>query len=102
MHLDITRLSPERLYCGPAVVVPRPVPCAPPAQGDRIDVDKHLARFPPGRAVITTGASALHVTATRAIVLTPFDVTPRVLAHELGHLLGFPDAVAVSGGSASS
>jgi hypothetical protein len=92
VRLDIARVSPERLYCGVPAGRPRPGTCAPPAKGDRIDLDTHIARFPPGRAVLTTGATALHARGRRAIALTPFDVTPRALAHELGHVLGFPDA----------
>lgn len=92
VRLDITRMTPHSLYCGPTAGAPQAVPCTAPAHGDSIDLATHVARFPPGRAVLTTGARALHVAERRAIVLTPFDVTPRVLAHEFGHVLGFPDA----------
>lgn len=92
VRLEMTRLSPERLYCGAPVTGLPLGSCAPPAKGERIDLETHTARFPPGRAVLTTGASALHARGRRVIALTPFDVAPRVLAHEVGHLLGFPDA----------
>ncbi len=91
VHLDITRVAPELVYCGTAVR-PGAAPCAAPDKGARLDLDRHVAMFPTGRAALTTGASALHVRGGRAIVLAPNDVTPRVLAHELGHVLGFPDA----------
>lgn len=88
--LDVQPTTPRALYCDGA---PRLGPaCAPPAEGAPIDVAAHVARFPPARAVLTTGARTLHVAGGRALVLAPFDVTPRVLAHEVGHLLGFPDA----------
>ena len=91
VHLDITRVAPERVYCGTGVGPPD-APCAAPEKGARLDLDRHVAMFPADRAALTTGASALHVRGGRAIVLAPYDVTPRVLAHELGHVLGFPDA----------
>ncbi len=83
-------IAPERLYCPPPATPPAG-PCAPPATGDRIDLATHLARFPEGGGVLTTGAASTHVTAGRAIVLAPHELTPHVLAHEFGHLLGIPD-----------
>jgi hypothetical protein len=53
-------------------------------------VAQHLARFPPDAAILTTGANVTHVSG-RAILLGPHEVTPNVLAHELGHLLGLAD-----------
>jgi len=41
--------------------------------------------------VLTTGAISTHVTGS-TIVLGPHDIAPHVLAHEFGHVLGFPDA----------
>jgi hypothetical protein len=90
VQLDIAALSPEQLYCGAATGAPA-TPCAPPAHGAPIDLDTHVAKFPSDRAVLTTGASALHVRRGRMLALTPFAVAPRALAHEIGHLLGFPD-----------
>lgn len=87
VRVDARHISPEQLYCA----APSSPACAPPALGAPIDVHAHLARFPADRAVITTGADALHVTGGRALMLTPYDVSPRVLAHEFGHLLGFDD-----------
>jgi hypothetical protein len=57
-----------------------------------IDLQAHIARFPPSVAVLTTGAGSTHVTAGRAIVVSPHDAPRRMLAHEFGHLLGFRDA----------
>ena len=48
-------------------------------------------KFPPGGGVLTTGASLTHVGARWSIRLGPHDITPTVLAHEFGHVLGFPD-----------
>ncbi|HEU4340462.1 MAG TPA: hypothetical protein VFU31_02710, partial [Candidatus Binatia bacterium] len=42
-------------------------------------------------AILTTGAATTHVYG-RAILLGPHDITPRVLAHEFGHILGFRDS----------
>jgi hypothetical protein len=61
-----------------------------PGTGDQIDIDRHLLLFPRDGAVLTTGALATHVHG-RAVVLGPHGIAPRVLAHELGHILGFRD-----------
>lgn len=93
VRLSITAIAPEQLYCaagtdGKAAVAG----CAAPAKGEHINLAAHVARFPAGGAVLTTGAESLQVVAGRAIVLGPHDVAPRTLAHEFGHVLGFPDA----------
>jgi tetratricopeptide (TPR) repeat protein len=96
VRLNVATISPERLYCGPTDVgkadgkAPAAA-CAPPAKGEHIDLDAHVARFPADVAVFTTGAASLQLTAGRAIALGPHDVAPRTLAHEFGHILGFPD-----------
>jgi tetratricopeptide (TPR) repeat protein len=92
VRLSIETVSPEQLYCGelPASA-DTAAPCAPPARGDAIDLEAHVARFPKGVAVLTTGAPTLQWVGSSAIVLGPQDVTPHVLAHEFGHVLGFPD-----------
>jgi hypothetical protein len=66
-------------------------PQTPPRQGEAIDLRAHIARFPPGGGVLTTGANSTHVTAGRCIVLAQHDIAPHVLAHEFGHVLGFQD-----------
>jgi Tetratricopeptide repeat len=93
VRLSITAIPPERLYCAPANNGKAPdAGCAPPAKGEHINLEAHVARFPPDGGVLTTGAESLQVTAGRAIVLGPHDVALRTLAHEFGHILGFPDA----------
>ena len=99
VRLDIRTIAPHALYSGAAVTTQPPRPpkppsatCAPPARGAAIDLQAHIARFPPGVAVLTTGAGSTHVTAGRAIVVSPHDASRRMLAHEFGHLLGFRDA----------
>jgi tetratricopeptide (TPR) repeat protein len=93
IRLTIRAISPERLYCGPTDDGKAPAGvCAPPATGEHINLEAHVARFPADGAVLTTGAESLQVAAVRAIVLGPHDVAPRTLAHEFGHVLGFPDA----------
>jgi len=61
-----------------------------PETGAEIDRGSHVLLFPGDAAVLTTGALATHVYG-RAIILGPHDIAPRVLAHELGHILGFRD-----------
>jgi hypothetical protein len=63
---------------------------ARPAHGAHIDMESHIRRFPPRGAVLTTGTNNTHVLG-RAINLGPQDITPNVLAHEFGHILGFGD-----------
>jgi hypothetical protein len=86
VHLTITSLSPDSLYCAGAQAG-----CVVPARGAPIDLPAHIAHFPSGFAVLTTGAASTHVTAGRAIVVSPHDAERRMLAHEFGHLLGFRD-----------
>jgi hypothetical protein len=50
-----------------------------------------LDLFPTDRAVLTTGAVTTHAYG-RGIILGPHDISASVLAHELGHVLGFRDA----------
>jgi hypothetical protein len=61
-----------------------------PQRGDKVAYE-HLDLFPSDGAILTTGALTTHVYG-RAIVLGPHDISPRVLAHEFGHVLGFKDA----------
>ena len=92
VRLTITAITPERLYCAAGADGKAAAGCAAPAKGEHINLAPHVARFPAGGAVLTTGAESLQVVAGRAIVLGPHDVAPRTLAHEFGHVLGFPDA----------
>ena len=93
VRLSITAIPPEHLYCGTSDDgKATAAACAPPAKGEHINLAAHVARFPADGAVLTTGAESLQVTAVRAIVLGPHDVAPRTLAHEFGHVLGYPDA----------
>lgn len=62
-----------------------------PARGEHIDMWGHIGRFPPGGAVLTTGSNFTYVL-NRSIDVGPHDLAPNVLAHEFGHMLGFPDA----------
>ena len=78
--LDIRRVSPVELYPDGGL----------PPHGAHIDLVDHTRRFPPGGAVLTTGANTTHVRG-RNIILGPHDIAPNVLAHEFGHILGFAD-----------
>jgi hypothetical protein len=80
VELDISYFSADQLYAANG----------PPARGDKVDIAHHLPRFPVGGAILTTGGSTTHVR-DYAIVLGPHPVSPRVLAHEFGHVLGFRD-----------
>jgi hypothetical protein len=96
VRLTFDLISPRTLYCGDEatarVAKDAASACNPPADKTSIDLHAHIGRFPAGAAVLTTGASGTYITAGRALVLGPHDVSPRLLAHEVGHLLGFPDA----------
>ena len=80
VELDIAYLSTDLLYGD----------SEKPVKGAKLDVLKHLAHFPVGRAILTTGALTTYVQ-NYAIVLGPHSIAPRVLAHEFGHILGFRD-----------
>ncbi|MEM7250224.1 MAG: hypothetical protein AAF493_02300 [Pseudomonadota bacterium] len=79
LTLTFQRLSPSELYPGGAPL------------GDSIDARQHLKKFPSDALVLTTGGESTHAWIGRGIVLGTEALTPRVLAHEFGHLLGFED-----------
>jgi len=81
VQLTFTIISSDRLY------TEREMPHA----GSKISLPEHLALFPSDGAVLTTGALTTHVLG-RAIVLGPQNISARVLAHEVGHVLGFRDS----------
>jgi hypothetical protein len=80
VELDVCVIAPETLYGAGSR----------PKTGQPVDIERHLNRFPPDGAILTTGAATTHVRG-RAIVLGPHPLTARVLAHEFGHILGFRD-----------
>jgi hypothetical protein len=80
VELDISHVASDLLYGD----------SEKPMLGERIDIRRHLQRFPPGAAILTTGTITTHVQ-DYAIVLGPHAITPNVLAHEFGHILGFRD-----------
>ena len=81
VSLNIRRVAPIELY-----------PAGVPMQGAAIDIKDHLARFPRGALILTTGGESTHAWVGRNITLGPNPITRRTLAHEFGHLLGFSDA----------
>ena len=85
--LDVRFVSSRSLYCPGD-----PPGCSPPSRGAPLDLASHVARFPANLAVLTTGGTQPHVLLGRSMILGPRDVTPRTLAHEFGHILGFNDA----------
>lgn len=63
-----------------------------PKHGTAVDEDAHVARFPKGKLVLTTGAKSTHAFVGHYIQFGVNPMRPRELAHEFGHLLGFSDA----------
>jgi hypothetical protein len=61
-----------------------------PARGAHLALDRHIGRFPPGGAVLTTGGNSTYVLG-RGINVGPPDIHPNIAAHEFGHILGFVD-----------
>jgi len=64
----------------------------PPKPGQIIDTKSHVARFPAGELIVTTGARSTHAFVARAVVLGSKSLSCRTLSHEFCHLLGFNDA----------
>jgi hypothetical protein len=62
-----------------------------PRRGDHLDLGRHVELFDDDGAVLTTGAESTHALVGRAVLLGAGTVTSRIIAHEVGHLLGFPD-----------
>ena len=81
IQLHFSYVSPDYLYGTQK----------PPRYGSRMSIHEHVDHFPEGGAILTTGAITTHMFG-RAIILGPHDITRGVLAHELGHILGFRDA----------
>ena len=78
VQLDVTFISPQILYGDK------------PMGGQKLDLRRHLERFPPGAAILTTGGLTTYVQ-DFAIILGAQGITPLILAHEFGHILGFRD-----------
>ena len=87
--MQVTVLTPKQLYCG---TLKKGEHCRPPQKGKPIDVDAHAARFPQDGGLLTTGAATLRFVGQAGVALSPSDTTVHTLAHEFGHILGFPDA----------
>jgi hypothetical protein len=61
-----------------------------PAIGAHIDIQSHLARFPAGGVIVTTGGNGIYATG-RSIIIGPHAIQNSALVHEFGHMLGFKD-----------
>ncbi|HEY8165538.1 MAG TPA: hypothetical protein VIF83_08295, partial [Gemmatimonadaceae bacterium] len=61
-----------------------------PHSGTNIDVGRHIARFPAGGVVLTTGGTSTYATG-RSIIIGPHAIPLSALVHEFGHMLGFKD-----------
>jgi hypothetical protein len=81
VEIEFRRISAAALYEGET----------PPQRGAHFEVSVHTARFPLGGLVFTTGAEMTNAVVKRYVALGPGDIFVRTLAHEFGHLLGFPD-----------
>jgi hypothetical protein len=81
VELDLRKVSATELYRGRTV----------PLNGEHIEIEKHVSRFPSDGGVLTTGAEFTHGSVGRYVALGPGDLAPKTLAHEFGHILGFND-----------
>jgi hypothetical protein len=81
VEIEFRKISAAALYEGET----------PPQRGGHFEVSVHAARFPLGGLVFTTGAEMTNAAVKRYVALGPGDIFVRTLAHEFGHLLGFPD-----------
>ena len=89
LRVELVRFGATQLYPATRRLAGQ-LRSSPPLRGNRFDMRAHLARFPKDGAVITSGGDAISV-AGRAIIVGPHDVPEVQLAHEFGHVLGFPD-----------
>jgi hypothetical protein len=80
VEIDVSHIPISTLYTG----------LEQPAVGESIDLADHLTHFPANGAILTTGGLTTHVE-NCAIVLGALSISPRILAHEFGHVLGFRD-----------
>jgi len=64
---------------------------APPKDGSRVDEAAHRKRFGKDVLILTTGAASHHAFNRHSVHLGSGTITPRQMAHETGHLLGFSD-----------
>jgi hypothetical protein len=81
VELDLRKVASAELYRGRTV----------PRNGEHLDVDKHVDRFPSDGGVLTTGAEFTYGSVGHYVALGPGDLAPRTLAHEFGHIFGFND-----------
>ena len=81
IELNWQMINPGNLY-----------PEGVPGRGTDIDMKAHYALFTGCPLVLTTGAISLNAAVGSRIFLGTGPVSPRTLAHEFGHLLGFEDA----------
>jgi hypothetical protein len=81
VEIEFRKMSAAALYEGESA----------PQRGAHFEVSVHAARFPTGGLVLTTGAEMTNAVVKRYVALGPGDIFVRTLAHEFGHLLGFPD-----------
>jgi hypothetical protein len=81
VEIEFRKISAAALYEGETA----------PQRGAHFEVSVHAARFPTGGLVLTTGAEMTNAIVKRYVALGPGDIFKRTLAHEFGHLLGFPD-----------
>jgi len=81
VELDLRKLAVADLYRGRSA----------PRNGEHLDVDKHVDRFPGDGGVLTTGAEFTYGSVGHYVALGPGDLAPRTLAHEFGHIFGFND-----------
>jgi hypothetical protein len=61
-----------------------------PANGEHINIDAHVKRFPQDGVVLTTGANTTYVYG-QSIIVGPHAIPRKTLVHEFGHMLGFRD-----------
>ncbi|HET9129563.1 MAG TPA: hypothetical protein VFO86_01370 [Terriglobia bacterium] len=81
VDIEFRKISAAALYEGETA----------PQQGAHFELNVHAARFPAGSLDFTTGAEMTNAVVKRYVALGPGDIFVRTLAHEFGHLLGFPD-----------
>lgn len=88
---NVWRVETPGLHARVEIEFRQATPDAATPAGTHIDVDNHARHFPRDGAALTTGSNITYAIVGKYIALGPEELSPNVIAHEFGHVLGFAD-----------